>query len=141
MLLTHQSLCLLPDCSRKTHICHIDFCPSHLPPCLSLSSILPLPCLSSSISSPHHFCFLYFFSVPLNVAFTSSPHCSIKLFIYFLNLSPMPYSLLSHISPSRHPLLDHHLKMLLGPQCFAALLSTMINSESVVFRSRQNASS
>lgn len=129
-LLTHQTLCLLPDCSRKTHIYHTDFSPSHLLPhplppsclllCLSLFSRFFFRCTFLSLLFPSHLHLLHPFLQPFYPIFPSSNHPSIYCISLFLSV-----------------LCSHNLKMLLGPQCFASLLSTMINSESVVFCFRQ----
>lgn len=150
-LLTHQELFnarLLDNNSRLSHRLR-----SHLllhPWCIS--KFLPPSCLPPPPAIPP--------SLPLHVACARSSRCSpttsLSFFpLIYLFFFPSPNHTLPNfcLPPSISLCLPHLsfcpsvslsltvLKMLLGPQCFAPLLSTMINSESVVFCSRQSAAS
>lgn len=106
-LLTHQTLCLLPDCSRKTHIYHTDFSPSHLLPhpllhlkkkcCLHLvffsasvcflDSFFKLTCTFLSLLFPSHLHLRHPFLQPFY------PHFSLQqppLYLLHLSLSVCP---------------------------------------------------
>lgn len=115
--LTFITLISLPPTCFPTLCLHLVFFSASL--CF-LDSFFKVRCTFLSLLFPSHLHLLHPFLQPFYPIFPSSNHPSIYCISLFLSV-----------------LCSHNLKMLLGPQCFASLLSTMINSESVVFCFRQ----